>query len=73
MTDHDRYLAHIHHQTDGVPMCKNCKHYYQHYTYFEDLKRFMPMNVGHCTEPRLKDRKPFDLCTRYEEKEEVAP
>ena len=70
MTPHDRYLAYIHRKTDGVPMCASCRYYCQHYIYYEDLKRYIPMEDGHCIEPRIKARMPFDMCPRWEPRTE---
>lgn len=36
-------------------VCANCKYFTQHYIY---IGGFVPCNAGHCTYPRIKDRKP---------------
>ncbi len=44
--------------------CLNCKHFVQHYYKRED-GCFIPVYLGHCTTPGLKNRKPDDLACRY--------
>lgn len=44
--------------------CANCKHFYQHYTKCGDL-----FVSGHCCYPRMKPRKVWDTCERFQEKE----
>lgn len=36
--------------------CKNCVHFYQHYTLTQS--RATPIDCGHCAFPRLKKRRP---------------
>ena len=40
----------------GKKYCKDCFHYIQHYVIFG--KDLMTAYCGHCTYPRIKDRKP---------------
>lgn len=47
-------------------VCKNCKHFYQHYVLNEREKCFEKIAVGHCVYPRMKDRKVFDTCDKFE-------
>ena len=51
---------------DDEMVCANCGYYHQHYT--EIARRcFRPTNCGHCTHPRLKDRKPgHPACEHWE-------
>lgn len=74
MTPHERYLTYMHNQTHGAPMCMNCRCYVQHFRIAGVNEKgemaFSPVHTGHCTEPRIKTRMPFDVCTRYEPKEE---
>jgi len=49
--------------------CANCAHYHQHYVMRENGTYFECWD-GHCTEPRIKNRKPNTLaCERWEAKE----
>ncbi len=74
MTPQERYLNYVHENAQGMPMCLNCRFYWQHFR-LERINEngemlFAPLHTGHCTEPRIKTRMPFDLCTHYEKKEE---
>lgn len=40
--------------------CYNCQYYHQHYG-----KWGGEIFAGHCTYPRLKDRKPTDVCVDF--------
>lgn len=67
MTDHERWTAFCAKRTDA-PMCANCRHYCRHYIRnLEHSDQFTPLDEGHCTYPRIKDRLPFDVCKYYEE------
>ena len=48
--------------------CANCKYFIQHYIL--SWAGFDPLEWGHCTCPRLKNRKIFDCCDRFERKKE---
>ena len=49
--------------------CVNCTHFIQHYTFTPHGKQpFIPVHCGHCTHPRIKDRKPNDTCNHFEHK-----
>jgi hypothetical protein len=53
--------------TDNEEVCANCKHYHMHY-----IKDFRGMTVcmcGHCVYPRIKHRKPYDTCKKFEQGE----
>ncbi len=45
-------------------ICGNCRHFVQHYVQLEG--RFVPLGVGHCIYPRLKDRAMAETCRRWE-------
>ena len=48
-------------ELSGAKVCKNCKHFYQHYIkeYTPGIgEHFHPTNCGHCAEPRIRSRKP---------------
>lgn len=59
---------------EGETVCANCAHYIQHYT----LSRYTPggllaVNAGHCTYPRIKDRKPGACaCEHFAERKRGA-
>lgn len=47
--------------------CKNCVHYRQHYTLSN--QRATAVNCGHCTQSRMKTRKPDSkACIHFTEK-----
>lgn len=48
-----------------VPACLSCEHFRQHYTRNPETLCYMWVNCGHCTFPRLKHRKPYDVCEHY--------
>ena len=48
-------------------ICANCRYFHQHYAYIEGWYR--AVNCGHCHNPRIKEREPFDnACSHFEEK-----
>ncbi len=48
--------------------CANCKHFYQHYIWIRC--GYEPIASGHCTYPRVKDRKVYDCCEHFEREKE---
>lgn len=48
--------------------CGNCKHFVQHYR-LEQGHFASPLHFGHCTKPRMKNRKIYDVCEIFERKE----
>ena len=40
---------------DDTKTCETCKHFIQHYYKFGQT--FRPLSVGHCTDPRCRDKK----------------
>lgn len=45
--------------------CQTCKYYYQHYVKC-GKNRYVSVEAGHCSHPRLKDRKPeTPACDRF--------
>lgn len=50
-------------------ICVNCRHYYRHFIYNEDLKQYRPTLWGHCVYPRSKPRKETDCCRYFERRE----
>ena len=47
-------------------VCVNCKYFVQHYVHRRSKAGFTACYAGHCTNKRLKDRKPGDTCPRFE-------
>lgn len=53
-------------------VCANCQHFIQHYVKpgrYEIIAgryEIIACNAGHCTYPRLKDRKPGETCDKFE-------
>ena len=50
--------------------CETCRFFKMHYVYEGESERFVSIREGHCMNPRLKKRRGYDLCDRYEEKSE---
>ena len=49
---------------DDTKTCETCKHFIQHYYKFGQT--FRPLSVGHCTDPRCRDKKvETPDCHRY--------
>lgn len=52
--------------------CKNCKYFVLHYVYAPKMANtphgFSETWSGHCRHPRLKPRKIYDVCDKYEKK-----
>lgn len=47
-------------------MCGNCKYYNPHYVYSEAYRNgFAVTLMGHCTYPRIKVRKQYDVCNNF--------
>lgn len=55
---------------DCEEVCSNCKHFHQHYG-CGDGRICYPLNCGHCHYPRIKHRKPYQTCERWEVREEA--
>ena len=51
-------------------VCFNCKYFVQHYIYtkfYDSYMDYSPCGIGHCTTPRLKNRKPnHKVCEHFE-------
>ena len=56
----ERYMISI---APHLPVCANCRFFLRHY-----LVDGRPLECGHCTYPRLKDRKTYDYCDNFEGK-----
>ena len=41
---------------EELKTCQYCKHFLRHYTKFR-YKQFFPLDVGHCINPRLRDKR----------------
>ena len=68
MTDRERRRLYSLGATEEVDMCLNCVHFHRHYTrkLIEGVTRFTVTAWGHCDYPRIKIRKPYQLCEEYE-------
>lgn len=44
--------------------CGNCKHFVKHYRRTEK-GRYVPLDIGHCTHPRIKNRRMEGHCTYW--------
>jgi len=45
-------------------MCKGCRYFNQHYV--KARSGYMPTDYGHCTNPRLREKRPgTPACTRF--------
>lgn len=47
-------------------VCANCQHFYQHYIKNDGV--YKACNAGHCCYPRLKNRRPGDVCEKWVQK-----
>lgn len=60
-----------------TPKCENCHHFVQHYGIQHGSRQpekheiivFQKICSSHCAFPRLKNRKPDDVCSYFEPKE----
>lgn len=48
---------------NNIPMCENCKYFYQHYGLIDG--RYRKICAGHCGYLRIKERRPHDLCENH--------
>lgn len=46
-------------------VCGTCAHYHQHYV-LGNYQKPIPLWYGHCSFPKLKDRRPDETCDRWE-------
>lgn len=73
MTRQERRNLYCYNPKTDEPMCSNCKHFIRHY-----MKGgppvytipWCPLDRGHCTCARAKDRTAYDLCEKWERREE---
>ena len=49
-------------------VCMNCKHFYRHYVSDVFEKNYVPILFGHCSFPRLKNRRVTDTCKHFQPK-----
>jgi len=54
-----------------IPMCVNCEHFRMHY--IRCGNRYLPVDGGHCVDPRIKPRDAWDLCDCFTSTEALAP
>lgn len=51
---------------ENEEVCANCQYYRQHYVMGKSfVDGFTAVNHGHCTYPRVKDRRPGETCERF--------
>lgn len=53
--------------TPGTECCANCVHFYQHY-----LADGYMVCCGHCAEPRIKIKAPWEVCERFRRREHAV-
>ncbi len=75
MTQSERckfYCQNCHWMPKDIPMCVNCKHFWQHYICKggpnDTAQWVVPLHCGHCIYPRVKDRKVYDVCEHFKQK-----
>lgn len=57
--------------TPETPFCINCKHFHRHYVLGSwHHGRYTPIDCGHCVFPRMKERKAYDTCEHFKNKNE---
>lgn len=64
LTVQERRSLYYHGITTDGKICANCKHYYQHYS-----KNGYQLSMGHCAYPRMKQRRDYDTCDHFTEKD----
>lgn len=52
-------------ETGEAPACMNCEHFTQHYRRDPQTLRYCWVNSGHCSFPRLKHRRPYEVCEHH--------
>lgn len=52
--------------------CGNCKYFHQHYTR-DKQGGYSPLWCGHCTYPRLKNRRNEETCPHWTAKDKEDP
>lgn len=62
----ERREIYCHSMTEDTPFCENCEHFVQHYGRSGDGRSYVKMASGHCTVPRMKPRRAYDTCERFE-------
>ena len=49
--------------------CVNCRHFMQHYIHDDvphmHVSEYTPISIGHCTYPRIKDRRVEQSCQNF--------
>ena len=64
MTEKERKILYDTHLTPEAPLCVNCRHFYQHYN-----AKGQRVQCGHCDDPRVKTRMPYDICRHFQRRE----
>lgn len=45
--------------------CVNCRHFHLHYIKNDRTERYTPLCCGHCSFPRIKDRRVYNRCEHF--------
>lgn len=55
-------------ESNATLLCQDCKYFYQHYGK-DSHGKFIVIYAGHCSRPRLKNRKPdHPICQHFAQK-----
>lgn len=60
---------------EDIPFCINCAHFHRHYVVGGPpvfKVSMVPLDCGHCAFPRMKERKAYDTCGRFQNKNIVT-
>ena len=50
-------------------VCANCMHFHQHYVADSSVIGYcVPISMGHCDFPRMKDRRAYETCRNFEKR-----
>jgi len=63
MTKRERMDAYLF--DDAAEMCRCCRYYHKHYIQNRERGGFTEVSYGHCTYPRLKQKRAYDTCDRF--------
>lgn len=52
-------------------VCANCAWFHQHYVLDSATRAYcIPISMGHCGYPRMKDRRAYETCKHFKKKTE---
>ena len=72
MTKRERMKLYYWDRTEEAALCINCRHFYRHYILEREeghIGYCRPIDCGHCSFPRLKERRAYDTCEHFQKKE----